>query len=48
MTELDNPMNECSACNGYGIRFVRVIYDIWERNRKGIKPCRKCHGKGFL
>lgn len=41
---------ECHACNGYGYRMVRIIWDYWERYlwQKSIKPCRSCGGKGII
>lgn len=44
-----NEQIECKYCNGYGIRFVRVIWDKWERYlwQKSIRPCRSCSGKGY-
>lgn len=42
-------LEECEACNGYGIRFVRIIWDYLERYlwQKSVRPCRECGGKGF-
>lgn len=43
-------MMECPSCLGYGFRFAKTYWEIWERVKhdRSVKACRNCNGKGVV